>query len=113
MSNPAKVLQDRLATVDLLTRDSGGGGYVELLVLRRKALKIKMYQELGHKLPHVHIDYANRTHVASYSIRTGERLAGRITSAYDKTIKEWIKDNRNGLTKLWMVAQEGGQTEAL
>jgi Domain of unknown function (DUF4160) len=78
----------RLALVDLLTerRAQPYKSTIELLVIRLGPLKVKMYQEPGHNAPHVHIDYGPRSHVASYSINDGERLAGTLDAKYDRAM---------------------------
>jgi hypothetical protein len=57
-------LQRGLATIDLLTRPPRRGRQhvTEFLVLKLGDLKVKMYQEPGHALPHVHVDYGPKNH---------------------------------------------------
>src|SRR5712691_11521708 len=74
----AHALQLAFAQIDMMTQPSMGLGYIELLLMRYKALKIKIYQEVGHRLPHVHIDYGRDHHVASYMIENGRRLSGNL-----------------------------------
>jgi hypothetical protein len=104
-----KELQKQLAQVDLLnavtTRDGTGG--LELLLARRKTLKFKMYQEPGHRLPHIHIGHGSRRHVASYAIDPAKRLAGSFNNNYDYVIIEWISLNVASLLDLWAAIQSG------
>jgi hypothetical protein len=79
-------LQNRLAQIDLLTRPSSrpSSGFTELLLVKLQDLKIKIYQERGHALPHVHIDYGKTHHIASFSISPAERIEGSLSKKYDK-----------------------------
>lgn len=109
-------LQRDLAAVDLLIRRPGRRGkddYLELLVARRDRLKVKMYQETGHKLPHVHIDYGREHHVASYSIDPARRLAGTLDGGYDSTVLEWITSRRPRLLEVWHAMQSGYEVSRL
>lgn len=106
-----KDLQRALATVDL--RSGRTGSDISFLVIRLSNLKVKMYQERGHELPHVHIDYGHQLHTASYSINPPQRLAGRLSGSYDRDVCEWIAKNKVDLLKLWAEAQSGGSVEVL
>ena len=108
-------LQRQLATIDLLSRPSRPTrpGWTEFLVLKRGDLKVKMYQEPGHALPHVHVDYGGRNHVASYSIDPTELLAGNLDRKYERTVTEWISARRPQLLDVWRAAQLGGETREL
>jgi hypothetical protein len=107
-------LQGRLAQVDLIVSNrSGNSRFIEFLVVKRQRLKIKMYQELGHKLPHIHIDYGKEHHVASYSIQPAERIEGDLDRVYDREIKDWIEKNRAKILELWERAQSGKAVTAL
>lgn len=108
---PISVLQKRLAEIDLFTRSRSGSGWTEFLVIKLDDLKVKMYQETGHQLPHVHIDYGKCHHVASYSIKDGARIEGELARKYDRVVCEWIRDNKDMLLKLWQIAQDGGEIE--
>ncbi|MCW5642070.1 MAG: DUF4160 domain-containing protein [Rhodoferax sp.] len=115
LEREALELQRQLATVDLLTRPSRGARLdsYELLLLKRGELKVKMYQEPGHALPHVHIDYGAKNHVASYSIDPTERLAGNLDKKYERTATEWISGHRVQLIELWRTVQSGAETKNL
>jgi hypothetical protein len=114
LKKAARELQHKFAMMDLLTRPSRGGGYTEFLVIKLLAMKIKMYQEQGpHKEPHVHIDYGENNHVASYSIQSGCRIIGDLDRKYEKIVKSWIAENNEALAELWSAAQAGKDTETL
>lgn len=115
LETEAAELQRELATVDLLTRPSRASrsGFQEFLVLKLGDLKIKMYQEIGHAKPHVHVDYGKRNHVASYSIDPTDRLAGNLDRKYDRAIIEWISTRKAALLDLWRAAQLGQETREL
>lgn len=107
IENKLKTLQSELATIDLMTDSSSGSGFIEFLVLTMQDMKLKMYQEKGHPMPHIHIDYGKKKHTASYSIQSGERLAGSLKNKYDKKIKGWIGENNQLLLQLWESTQKG------
>lgn len=107
IENKLKTLQSELATIDLMTDSSSGSGFIEFLVLTMQDMKLKMYQEKGHPMPHIHIDYGKNKHTASYSIQSGERLAGSLKNKYDKKIKGWIGENNQLLLQLWESTQKG------
>lgn len=107
----AEELQKQFAEVDLFSSSSANG--MELLVLKLDDLKIKMYQEIGHSHPHIHIDYGKSHHVASYSVIDGVRLSGSLSKKYDRKVSEWVLKNKEGLNKLWIECQKGNKTEVL
>jgi hypothetical protein len=102
-------LQRQLAQIDMLTNaiHRMDKDLLALLLLKRGNLKFKMYQELGHKLPHIHIDYGRKNHVASYTIDPTARLAGNLDRKYDRTVTEWISSRKKMLLELWIVVQAG------
>ena len=108
-------LQRKLAEADLLSMPSrpGRAGRTEFLVIKLGDLKVKMYQEPGHALPHVHVDYGKRHHVASYSIDPTERLVGSLGREYERAITEWIHARRPQLLDVWQAAQLGEETKEL
>ncbi len=99
MSYPERLkqLQLDLAQIDLLTeiRPQTAPLFTEFLVLKLKNLKIKMYQEQGHSMPHIHIDYGSQHHVASFSIAPPARIEGSLLRKYDKSVINWIEINSN------------------
>jgi len=108
-------LQRQLAGVDLLTESVNNRktNSLELLLLKMKNIKIKMYQEQGHILPHIHIDYGPYHHIASYSIEPPGRLEGTLHHKYDKEITAWISKNKTALLELWKQVRTGGETRLL
>ena len=105
-------LQDQFANIDLFTK--GSNGYrqllIEVLIREIKNLKIKIYQEPGHKMPHLHIDYGkNNNHIASYNIETGERIEGSLDKKYDKSVRDWIYENRKKILQIWNEIQIGNK----
>jgi len=95
-------LQRQLAQVDSLTSTapSTDPNTFGLLLFKRDNLRIKMYQEPGHNLPHIHIDYGHKNHAASYAINPVGRLAGALNRKYESTITEWISSRKGGLLDL-------------
>ena len=53
-----KLLQYDLAQIDLITAsyNQSSSDSLELLLMKLKEIKLKMYQERGHFMPHIHID---------------------------------------------------------
>ena len=102
-------LQRQLAQIDLLTEPyrHAQPDFIELLLLKLRQLKIKIYQETGHQIPHVHVDYGREHHVASYSITDGRRLAGTLDRKYDREVVSWISKYRTQLLDVWGTAQAG------
>lgn len=115
LAEKLKNLQRSLAEIDLLTkpRRASSLGFTEFLVMKLENIKIKMYQEQKHPLPHIHIDYANKNHAVSFSIDPPNKIEGSIDKKYEKTITEWLKNNKELLLKIWAEAQSGGNPESL
>lgn len=110
-----KSLQHRLAEIDLLTRQSSqpSSGFIELLLVKLQDIKIKIYQERGHALPHVHIDYGKMHHIASFSINPTERIEGSLSKKYDRAIISWISERSEEILKIWNEIQKGNEPKAL
>ncbi|MGJ7462075.1 DUF4160 domain-containing protein [Halomonas sp. MA07-2] len=108
-------LQRLFAQKDLLTepRRPAGNGFMEVLLAKRKNMKIKIYQERGHSLPHIHIDYGRQHHAASYAIESGERIEGNLSKKYDSDVSSWLERNREKLLKIWNALQAGTPHEPL
>lgn len=108
-------LQRLFAQKDLLTekRRSSGGGFMEILLVKRQKMKIKIYQEKGHQLPHIHIDYGKQTHAASYAIQSGDRIEGNLSKKYDSDVSSWLGRNRDKILEIWNALQVGAPYEPL
>ncbi|MCK8133285.1 MULTISPECIES: DUF4160 domain-containing protein [Pseudoalteromonas] len=76
-------------------------------------MKIKIYQEKGHHLPHIHIDYGRQQHAASYAIETGERIEGNLPRKYDNDVSNWLEQNRDKVLEIWQSLQAGMPHEPL
>ncbi|MEA1927067.1 MAG: DUF4160 domain-containing protein [Candidatus Auribacterota bacterium] len=113
MNKAIDELRKSLASVDLYTRKHNKHNFNEFLVLKFQNIKIKMYQEIGHKRPHIHIDYGNTNHVASYAVDNSSRISGNLDKKYDKKIKNWINNNRRMLIHLWEQANSGKDIKEL
>lgn len=109
LANDLEELQRQLAQVDSLTTrtHSSRDGYISFLLFKRGNLKFKMYQEPGHNLPHIHIDYGRQSHVATYCIDPPTRLVGTLDRKYDRSIIEWIVSRKEKLIKAWALLQAG------
>lgn len=115
LASELEALQNQLAQVDLITSPSGSSraGDISFLLLKRGNLKFKMYQEPGHSLPHIHIDYGRQNHVASYCIDPPGRLIGNLNKKYDRSILEWISSRKGKLLETWAFVQAGGDPASL
>jgi hypothetical protein len=105
-------LQNQFALSDLFDGPSMPG-VMRLIVIVLKDIKIRMDGNKNHKRPHVHVEYGKDYHAASYSIDTGERLAGNLASRYDRLVADWIASCRPKLLELWKFTQESKNTNAL
>jgi Domain of unknown function (DUF4160) len=101
-------LQDAFM-IDLFTRPArpNNAAWMELLIKKLQAIKIRMDGNKNHTRPHVHIDYGKEYHVASYAIDTGDRLVGNLDTKYDRAAREWIAGNRVKLFEAWELMQAG------
>jgi hypothetical protein len=108
-------LQRLFAQKDLLAepRRSPKNGFMEILLVKRKNMSIKMYKEIGHLLPHIHIDYGKQHHVASYAIDSGRRIAGSLSPKYDSDVSNWLERNREKVIAIWNSLQDGKSHEHL
>ena len=87
-----------------------------LLILRlrwRLWIKIRMDGNKNHKRAHVHVEYDNNFHRASYAIDTGERLAGDLPNKYDRVVRTWICDKRPKLLEVWTLTQSGEDADGI
>ncbi|WP_373883704.1 DUF4160 domain-containing protein [Acinetobacter pittii] len=109
-------LQNSLGQIDFRSeprKRSSKNDFLEILLIKLKSLKIKMYQERSHNMPHIHIDYNNRNHIASYAIHDGKKIEGSLEKKYDKTISDWILKNQNDLMEIWTKLQDGENPEVI
>jgi hypothetical protein len=58
-----------------------------------------------HHAPHIHVRYGE--YRASFSIKTGERLAGRLPNKQTKRVQDWIDARRSELEGNWQRALRG------
>src|SRR5690606_33491753 len=100
--------QHDLAVSDLMAEmRPRSGSYSALLVLKLRQLKLKMYQEQGHHLPHLHVDYGREHHTASYSIDPACRLEGDLAGRYESAVMRFIMGHQQQLLELWSQLQAG------
>lgn len=105
-------LQSTLAMVDLSTHRSPPGR-VEYLLKRNQPIALRMDGDKNHNRPHIHVDYGPDYHVASYAIDNGDRLAGTLDRKYDRSVREWIEDNRSLLLEAWAKTQAGKKPDEI
>lgn len=108
-------LQEKLATVDLLTPSASQrhSDIPQLLLLEHQSICIRVDGNRNHGRPHVHVDYGTDHHCASYAIDDGCRLVGNLPRRYDRAISAWILQNQKALTAVWQRIREGGETDHL
>jgi len=80
-------LQSQLAVTDLLNQDSNPD-IIRFLVKTLQRTRVRMDGSKNHKRPHVHVDYGNSYHTASYAIDNGERIAGKLDGTYDRDVRD-------------------------
>jgi hypothetical protein len=114
-----KLLQQELALIDWCTepRRQSSSGF-EFLLWKLKNIKLKMYQEKHHKKPHLHIDYGEQNHIASFAIEPPSRIIidgikDSLPSKYNDSIINWITTNKETLLKIWNAAQAGSNPNIL
>jgi hypothetical protein len=114
LTDLAPKLQNDLGLVDLITEPlRSGRGSMEFLVIKLDRLKIKIYQEKGHSLPHIHVDYGKQHHAASFSIDPPKRIEGQLDGKYDRPVQKWLTCNKDALIALWSALQAGESPDAL
>lgn len=95
------VIADRICTIqtkELVAKDNN------------RVLKIYIYKEPNHNLPHVHVYWKNK-HKISISISDNEVLAGEFPNKYLKTLKRWISKYKAELNVAWTEIQNGNKPE--
>lgn len=106
-------LQQDLGCVDMLSERRRSSNGLELLIVKLQNLKLKIYEEPGHALPHIHVDYGKIPHAASYSIYPPARLVGQLDKKYDRAVTAWIARSQETLLALWQTLQTGGNPDSL
>ena len=107
--NPALHRTDPIQKVETIQSAEAG---LPLVTLQN--VKIKIYQESGHKMPHIHIDYGRRKHVASFSIETGERIIkGTLSPKYDPDIRDWLSKHKDKVLTVLREMQAGRDPRSL
>jgi len=105
------ILQERFAWIDLMSRPSRPGT-IELMVIQRDHVKLRMRAEANHSLPHFHLEYKN-LHEASYQISPFQKLAGKMPKKYENTLSEWISNNEANLLATWSALKSGQDVREL
>jgi hypothetical protein len=97
-SELTKQLQNTLGTVRPPMGDPRlGKGFNAYLLRKVQRLKLKMYQEKGHSLPHLHVDYGTEHHSASFAIDPPKRLEGNLRPREETIVLAWIATNKEKL----------------
>ena len=100
-------LQVDMAYVDLFTPSFRGERGLELTVLEKQNIRLKIDGNGNHARPHLHVDYGRLYHSASYALDNGERLAGNLQRKYDKAVTRWIDEHRDKLLHVWRGVRDG------
>lgn len=111
----AKDLQWEIAMADDLATPTrrGSDQSLGLQLMKLQDLKIKMYKEVKHSLPHVHIDIGKSNHDSSFGISPAELLVGEISKRHEKVIIAFIERNRDILLQIWAGLKDGGDVTEL
>jgi hypothetical protein len=88
-------------------------GFNAYLLRRLQRLKLKMYQEPGHALPHLHVDYGKENHTASYAIDPPRLLVGGLRPREETVVLTWIGAHKDQLLAAWRSFQDGNPNSAL
>ena len=67
-------------------------------------------KEQGHNEPHIHVKYQNIE--VSFSILSGEMLAGKLPTKNQRLIKDWILENADMLSQKWNELSDGIKIKA-
>lgn len=74
------------------------------LVQRLNHIKLHIYKETNHQLPHFHIIF-KKQYSASYEITTCEQITGHMPKKYENKMLQWAENNKNELMKVWNAIQ--------
>lgn len=77
------------------------------MVAQLQQMKLKMYQERGHKTPHLHVDYGTTIHAGSYGIDPAKVIAGGLGRRQDRAVLAWIESHKAHLLEIWVHLQAG------
>jgi hypothetical protein len=83
------------------------------LVKTLLSIRIRIDGCRTHRRPHVHVDYVDNHHAASFAIDTGERLAGGLNRKYDRAVREWVGRNRTLLMEAWRQVRNSENTDEI
>jgi hypothetical protein len=110
---PLQSLQNALAHIDDANKPKQArpSGVIDLSVLAKQKLKLKIYKEEKHHTPHVHVEYGSDTHKASVAIDTGEIFAGTLDRKYAKAVKSWVIANKETLKNIWNALRNSESTK--
>jgi hypothetical protein len=109
--NELRLLQSQLSAIDFSETFESftSAGLRPYLLARLEQLKIKIYQEAGHKTPHLHVDVGHSHHNASFAIDPAVLLAGSLGKKQDRAIIAWIEKHRSPVLEIWAALQRGAQ----
>ena len=95
----ARELLELFAFADQIEKRARGAP-IEFLIVRIEHLRIKMDANKNHRRPHIHIEYKNEFHAASYAIHNCDLLAGELRRGHELIAVFWIEKHREKLLKL-------------
>jgi hypothetical protein len=76
-------------------------------ISRFDGIVITMYAEAGerHNMPHIHARYGE--HRATFSIATGDVLAGSLPKSQMRLVQAWVELRRRQLEEDWQLLVTG------
>jgi len=108
-----EILQTTLAWTENSGRKNAGNFGMELIILKKQPITLRINPDNNHSRPHFHLDYGREFHSASICITTSEILAGNIPSKYRATIFNWLSKNKEQLLEIWNNLKAGGDASEL
>lgn len=98
-----EALLEKLATIDQIaeSRSRRDDGNLTLAVMKNRLIVIRVEKDDRHEVAHLHVDYNNKIHAASYAIHDGALIVGTRNPKYDYAIRSWIVDHRGKLMSVW------------
>lgn len=103
-----KELQESFAAIDQILQASGKQLGIEIKLIEIKPMEFRMEPD-NHKNPHLHVSYGIHKHAASYSLKDGTRIVGKLSNKYDKIATKWILNNNTKLMQIWSDLKNGNQ----
>lgn len=98
---------------ELITTSLEGSVQLRFLItcnIGKSLVKICMYKEDNHKLPHIHVSYKDEGDI-SVCIDSGRILAGKMKGKLLKKVLAWVGRHKESLLNCWEQIQSGQAPE--